>query len=116
MTKKAELKVLKLTLAGGPFNVMATGEKRTEYRKPSDWIASRLMDPAGQEKDYDMVEFRNGYGPDVPMFMAHYYGFTRAIADYSMTYSNGLAVAVKKGDFKIHLGPVTLLANVKQKA
>jgi hypothetical protein len=37
------MKILHLTLSKLPFEVMATGEKTTEYRKPSKWILSVLL-------------------------------------------------------------------------
>jgi hypothetical protein len=107
------LRVLKLTLSKSPFDVMHTGEKQTEFRKPSEWIESRLYDKEGNEKEYDLVEFINGYGSDKPVFVAKYLGFARAEADYSISYSNGLNVEVEKGDYKIYLGQVIKIANLR---
>lgn len=63
------LKVLRLTLKRKWFDMIASGEKREEYRTPGPWIDSRL-----DGKDYDLVEFKNGYGADVPTIYARYLG------------------------------------------
>lgn len=95
-------RILRLTLSAGPFEVMATGEKTIEYRKPSQWIKSRLYG-----KSYDFVEFSNGYGPQVPRCTAVYLGW-----DYfpngmqSFEYSNGFKHQVFKGDIRIFLGEI----------
>ena len=50
--------------------MIASGEKREEYRVPSKWILSRL-----EGKEYDRVEFKNGYGPNVPTIEVEYLGW-----------------------------------------
>lgn len=104
------LRILRLTLSWQPFEVMHTGEKSTEFRKPSKWIESRLVG-----KEYDLVEFVNGYGGSRPVFLAKYLGFDRARADFTTTYSNGLNVEVQKGDYLIHLGKIIKVANLPLK-
>ena len=101
------LKILRLTLSWSPFEVMHTGEKSTEYRKPSKWIESRLID-----KEYDLVEFINGYGSGRPVFIAEYLGFDKSRAAYQAEFSNGLKVDVEKGDYKIYIGKVLRVANL----
>ncbi len=51
------VRVLRLTLKRKWFDMVANGEKKEEYRQPSKWILSRL-----ENKEYDRVEFKNGYG------------------------------------------------------
>jgi len=53
------MKILELTLKRKWFDMIASGEKREEYREPKQWILSRL-----EGKTYDCVRFRNGYAPD----------------------------------------------------
>jgi hypothetical protein len=55
------MKILKLTLQKQPFEVMVTGEKTSEFRRPSYWLMNRLVDKNGNKKHYDYVEFINGY-------------------------------------------------------
>lgn len=63
------MKVLKLTLKRQPFELMLRGAKTVEFRKPSDWIKSRLCG-----KEYNLIEFTNGYGAHRPKFFAKYEG------------------------------------------
>lgn len=63
-------KTLRLTLKRKWFDMIASGEKREEYRKPGKWILSRL-----EGKDYDRVEFKNGYGSRVPTMEVQFIGW-----------------------------------------
>lgn len=63
-------RVLRLTLKREWFYMIARGEKKEEYRKPGKWILSRL-----EGKDYDRIEFKNGYGPNVPTMEVAYRGW-----------------------------------------
>jgi len=64
------LRVLRLTLKKKWFDMIASGEKTEEYRTPSAWIFSRLIG-----KEYDVVEFSNGYGKHVPRVVVKYFGW-----------------------------------------
>ena len=103
------MRVLKLTLSKKPFEVMVTGEKDREYRRPSKWILSRLLN-----KEYDVVEFTNGYGKDKPRFTCEYRGYLISASERSITFSNGLALDVKSGDVVILLGKVISVENYNQ--
>ena len=85
---------LLLTLKAQPFEVMATGEKKVEFRTKSKWIESRLFDSkTGKDKEYDRVKFVNGYGKDRPSFTVSYNGYTlEANGVHPERYSNGLEV------------------------
>jgi hypothetical protein len=96
-------RVLRLTLHKKAFEVMKTGEKFIEYRKPTRWIMSRLV------KDYDVVEFVNGYGKTRPRFRAKFLGFHTIMCPQYFEYSNGLKVYVEWGDIAIKLGDVEAL-------
>ncbi len=63
------LRVLRLTLKKKWFDMIASGEKKEEYRVPGPWINSRI-----HGKKYDVVEFKNGYGPNVPRMVVEYRG------------------------------------------
>ena len=63
------VRVLRLTLKRKWFDMIASGEKKEEYRQPGKWILSRL-----ENKKYDLVEFKNGYG-DVPTIESEYLGW-----------------------------------------
>ena len=51
--------------------MIAAGEKKEEYRVPSAWINSRV----NSRREYDVVEFRNGYKPYAPIVCVAYLGF-----------------------------------------
>ena len=63
-------RVLRLTLKKRWFDMIARGEKREEYRVPSNWIMSRL-----RGKRYDVVQFKNGYGATAPMVEVEFLGW-----------------------------------------
>lgn len=65
------LRVLRLTLKRQWFDMIASGEKTEEYREQGKWIDSRV----NANKEYDVVEFKNGYGPDVPCCVVEYLGY-----------------------------------------
>ncbi len=96
---------LKLTLSKDPFDVMKTGEKQIEYRRKSKWIESRLYNKNGTPREYDYIEFVNGYGKDKPRFKAEFKGFI--VKNYiNETYSNGLQVCLYEPTYCIHLGKI----------
>lgn len=70
-----EKKVLKLTLKKKWFDLMKSGAKKIEFRDPSDWIFSRLLDENGNEKEYDLIEFKNGYAKNAPSFCCEFLGW-----------------------------------------
>lgn len=53
--------ILHLTLKRKWFDMIASGEKREEYREIKPHWDKRLIG-----KRYDVIEFRNGYGEGVP--------------------------------------------------
>ena len=63
-------RILRLTLKRKWFDMIASGEKREEYRTPGKWILSRL-----EGKEYDRIEFKNGYGKGVPTMEVEYFGW-----------------------------------------
>ena len=88
---------------------MVTGEKDREYRRPSKWILSRLFN-----KEYDVVEFTNGYGKDKPRFTCEFLGWEYSPVDRYLAFTNGLLVDVKAGDIVINLGKVISVENYNQ--
>ncbi len=106
------MKILHLTVTKQWFNLMVSGKKTIEIRKPSKWILSRLIDKAGKPRHYDYVKFTNGYGKDKPFFMAVYNGF--GIAEHSSLYSiddgfDTIDLFINKGDLLIWLGKVEMI-------
>lgn len=109
-------KGLLLTLSKKPFEVMITGEKVVEYRKPSKWIESRLyMNGTLKEKHYKTIRFQNGDSKDSPYFIAEFKGFYRYpdMFDNGLAcFSNGLEVVIEPGDYIIQLGNIIEKGNV----
>ena len=68
------MKILRLTLKKKWFDMISSGIKKEEYRTPGKWIYSRLV-----RKDYDAIEFVNGYGADKPRFLIEYRGFHHGV-------------------------------------
>lgn len=89
-------RILRLTLKSMPFEVMRTGEKLEEFREPSDWIRSRLFTKAGIPREYDYIEYVNGYGAARPRFYTDYCGFELIQQGIWRSYSNGLIVSTDK--------------------
>lgn len=107
-------KILHLSLKKEPFEVMVTGEKAHEYRKPTEWIKSRLFNKDGTKKDYDVVKFTNGYGKDKPCFVAEYKGVMQMCGYVGINrYSNGFKYELVAGDYVISLGKIGLRRNIK---
>jgi len=58
------MEILHLTLKKKWFDMIASGEKREEYREMKPYWDNRLM-----KKKYDAIYFRNGYGKDAPKML-----------------------------------------------
>lgn len=106
-------KILKLSLKSSPFEVMVSGEKKYEFRNPSDWILSRLYNKDGSLKLYDQIEFTNGYGSKRPSFICYYKGFTTLTHGiHTEPYSNGFHIGfLPSGTIKIELGDIISIKN-----
>ena len=100
----APLRALRLTLKKKWFDMIASGEKREEYREQGKWIDSRV----NANKDYNVVEFANGYGPDVPCCVVEYLGYDWATGNPEWGAIPGKLYKV------IYLGRVLSLHNAAQ--
>lgn len=58
------MKILYLTLKKQWFDMIASGEKKEEYREMKPYWHKRLLG-----KRYDAIHFRNGYNKDSPTMM-----------------------------------------------
>ena len=100
------LRVLRLTLKRKWFDMIASGKKLEEYRDPSPWIYSRLLEKDGySHRQYDLIEFKNGYGPDVPTMTVEFKGWQHGIGMPKWGATPGLRYVV------IKLGRVLSLHN-----
>lgn len=66
-------KILHLTLKKQWFDMIASGEKREEYRETKLYWRQRLED-GDQFKHYDVIKFRNGYKSDSPAMFVRLVG------------------------------------------
>ncbi len=109
------MKILHLTLTKEPFETMEQMLKDREYRinLSTNWIKSRLIDSkTGKDKPITHVKFTHGYGSDKPYFICRYHGYEIAKKNYTVKYSNGFSVDVKKGMYRILLGSITRKGNI----
>jgi hypothetical protein len=70
----AEQRVSHLSLVRGFFDRIAKGEKPEEYRGRADYWRTRL-----EGREYDIIRFRNGYGPDVPEMDVEWKGVEKVV-------------------------------------
>jgi hypothetical protein len=61
--------ILHLTLTREPFAEIVAGTKRIEYRTRKKYWKTRL-----ENRHYDVIQFRNGYGAHVPEMTVEYLG------------------------------------------
>ena len=66
--------ILHLTLKRKWFDMIASGEKREEYREIKPYWIKRLSG-----KRYDAIRFRNGYSPDSPTMLVELKGVYRSL-------------------------------------
>ena len=97
---------LALRLKGCWFDVMVTGEKRTEYRTASQYWITRL-----DEKTFRTVKFTRGYARNAPFFVAEWKS-CRRIVNAHARYSNGAEIEVTEETFAIELGDIVVRGNM----
>lgn len=110
-----EAKVLRLTLAKKWFDMIFSGEKKEEYRIIKQYWIKRLtnQNPDGSVngksfyKDYDFIEFSNGYGNDVPKMIVKFEGIDMGEGKTEWGAEEGFDY------FIIKLGVITDFKNIK---
>lgn len=91
---------------------MVTGEKSIEYRKPTNWLLSRMYAANRERKLYTHVKCVNGYGNDKPYFIAELKMTEINIYPHVSKFSNGLIVNVDTNDWLFHLGSIIETGNL----
>jgi hypothetical protein len=70
------MKLLHLTLKKKWFDMVASGEKKEEYREINNYWIRRLnkngMAGDDEFKDFDCVKFRNGYSKNAPTIVCEF--------------------------------------------
>lgn len=89
------MKVLHLTLKKKWFDMILSGEKTEEYREIKPYWHKRL-----KAKDWDVIEFRNGYGKHVPSFRAYFDGLSIGHGKPSW------GATLRESYFIIRIGPI----------
>jgi len=64
-------KVLHLNLFRKYFDEIAEGTKIIEFRDRTDYWKKRL-----ENREYDVIKFRNGYAKGAPTMLVEYKGYT----------------------------------------
>ena len=64
-------KVLHLNLFRKYFDQIAEGTKTIEYRDKTDYLKKRI-----ENREYDVIKFRNGYSKNAPTMLVEYGGYT----------------------------------------
>jgi len=64
--KPIKMKILHLTLKKKWFDMIASGEKKEEYREIKPYWIKRMHFDIWNTKPFDYIEFKNGYGKNAP--------------------------------------------------
>lgn len=94
------MKVLRMTLIRKWFNQIATGDKTEEYREFKEYWFNRIVG-----RDYDVIQFRNGYSKNAPELTIEYKG----IYLKTITWDSGVTEEV----LAIKLGRILEIKNYK---
>lgn len=81
-------RILHLTLKKKWFDLIASGEKKIEYREYKPYWQKRLLTNTGDARVFDEIHFVNGYSKNSP-FMRVKFGRTLFTSDRWCTPSHG---------------------------
>jgi hypothetical protein len=70
------MKILKIVIEAVWFDQILAGKKTSEHRDCSPFWTSRLFDKEGNRRNYDRIEFINGYNKDARRLVTGFGGFT----------------------------------------
>jgi len=110
---KGKRKILKLTLKKEWFDMILSGEKKEEYREVKEYWMHRLEDSSTamfviNYKKFDLVEFKNGYGENVPTMLVE-------CLEINHGYSNPKwCGGIEDFFYVIKLGKIVETKNLKQ--
>lgn len=66
------MEILHLNLYKEYFDLIAKGKKKTEYRDITPYWQKRI-----ENRQYDEINFRNGYRKDAPFVRVEYLGYKK---------------------------------------
>jgi len=78
------METLKIVIRKVPFDQIASGEKKIEYRDVKPFWQSRLYDANGKKRNYDNIEFINGYNADAKRMITKFEGFEKKGMKYNI--------------------------------
>ena len=80
---------LKIVIKGEPFDMIKAKTKKIEYREVTQFWISRLYDKNGKKREYEFIEFINGYNKDARRMITKYEGFTKKRDLFGQKVQNG---------------------------
>ena len=83
-------RILHLNLHREFFSQIAAGTKRTEYRSQTPYWKKRL-----ENRQYDAIQFRNGYATKAPEMQVEFLGVRRIKKDGKNVYAIRLGKILK---------------------
>jgi hypothetical protein len=103
------IKLLHLTLKKKWFDMIASGEKKEEYREIKPYWSRRLLSNYNsighsrfepEFKDFNVIVFKNGYGKNAPVLFVEFKGVDigEAVPEWSDNWAGDV--------FKIKLGNI----------
>ena len=75
------MKILHLNLFKKYFDQIAEGTKTIEYREKTDFWKKRI-----ENREYDVIQFRNGYAKIAPTMLVEYKGYTIGLTEVGEEY------------------------------
>jgi hypothetical protein len=75
--KKDSKPTLKVVIKGEPFDMIKAKTKVIEYREVTPFWISRLYDKNGKKREYELIEFINGYNKDARRMVTKFVGFSK---------------------------------------
>jgi hypothetical protein len=70
------VRILHLTLKRKWFDLIASGQKKCEYRQHKPYWQTRLVKDDGTAKRFDIVRFKNGYSKNAPLMDVEFHGIS----------------------------------------
>jgi hypothetical protein len=70
---------LKIVIKAEPFDMIKAKTKIIEYREVTQFWISRLYDKNGKKREYEFIEFINGYNKDARRMITKYEGLPKKI-------------------------------------
>lgn len=97
------MRILRLTLKKKWFDMIVSGQKKEEYREIKPYWERRLFHPLYpqvlQFREYDVVEFRNGYKKDAEKILVFCKEITAGIGNPTWGAPNTTVFIIKLGEF-----------------